>query len=130
MVTPDAKRHAVAQAHRAIVSSVIVVVSYSQVEDLDNPNSTKDHCDGRPGRSAMLRQGLVPRPVLCRSYTTKRDHDRRDQAPRHGARTRRGGRRLAVILHRTWADGSEFRLGKGGHASGNGRMVKGLSVSV
>jgi hypothetical protein len=55
---------------RAIVSSVIVVVSWSQVEGLDNPNPTKDHCGGRPGRSAW---GFATRPGLRRSYTTTRD---------------------------------------------------------
>jgi len=53
------------------VSPVIVVVSWSQVEGLDNPNPAKDHRGGRPGRSATLR--FATRPGLRRSYTTTRD---------------------------------------------------------
>ena len=42
-------------------------------------------------------------------------------------------RKLAVILHRMWTDGAEFRWGKPGHQAGAGsgsRMNRGVPVSA
>ena len=75
---------------RAIVSSVIVVVSSVKSGGLDNPNPTKDHRGGRPGRSNAVRRGLrsAPQAPAFLDHHSGHDLQRRLESGSHRCSSR------------------------------------------